>query len=57
MDSFDPLSTSASELQKALKSGRLTTVTIAETYLKEIEKNNGYLKAVIATAPKTRYGS
>lgn len=50
---FDVLTTTASELQILLASGKVTSAQLIEVYLAEIEKNNGYLKAVIFTAPKT----
>ena len=40
------------ELQSLLSSGKLTSAQLVEVYLAEIDKYNGYLKAVIATAPK-----
>ena len=48
---FDTLTTTATELQESLKSGQLTSVQVVETYLSEINKYNGWLKAVICTAP------
>lgn len=50
---FDVLTTTAAELQSFLSSGKLTSTQIVEVYLAEIEKHNAYLKAVIATAPKS----
>ncbi|KAI4220073.1 MAG: hypothetical protein LQ349_008177 [Xanthoria aureola] len=49
---FDVLTTTASELQILLASGTVTSAQLIEVYLAEIERNNGYLKAVICTAPK-----
>lgn len=49
---FDVLTTTASELQILLASGKFTSAQLIEVYLVEIERNNGYLKAVICTAPK-----
>ena len=49
---FDVLTTTAAELQRSLNSGLLTSVQLVEVYLDQIEKHNGYLKAVIATAPR-----
>ncbi|CAO1601940.1 hypothetical protein XANCAGTX0491_005578 [Xanthoria calcicola] len=49
---FDVLTTTASELEILLASGEITSAQLIEVYLAEIEKNNGYLKAVICTAPK-----
>lgn len=49
---FDVLTTTAAELQMSLTSGLLTSVQLVQVYLDEIEKHNGYLKAVIAAAPR-----
>lgn len=49
---FDVLTTTASQLSNLLAAGKTTTVQLAEIYLHEIEKHNGYLRAVIATAPR-----
>ena len=50
---FDVLITPAAALQSLLRSGQLTSAQLGEIYLAEIEKHNGYLKAVIATAPQS----
>jgi len=50
---FDVLTTTAAELQSYLCSGKLTSARLVEVFLSEIEKYNGYLRAVIATAPKS----
>jgi amidase len=53
--SFDPLTTTAVELQKRLENGSLTSVEIVETYLGQIEKFNRagiYLNALISVAPR-----
>ena len=49
---FDVLTTTASELKILLASGKVTSAQLIEVYLAENERNNGYLKAVICTAPK-----
>ena len=49
---FDVLTTTAAELQRSPNSGLLKSVQLVEVYLDQIEKHNGYLKAVIATAPR-----
>ncbi|CAL8579858.1 hypothetical protein XPA_005588 [Xanthoria parietina] len=49
---FDVLTTTASELQILLASGKVTSAQLIDVYLAEIERNNGYLKAVICTAPR-----
>ena len=50
---FDVLTTTAAELESLLDAGRLTSKELVHVYLAEIDKKNGYLKAVIATAPRT----
>ena len=52
---FNPLSTTALELQSHLVSGSLTSVQILETYLAQIEKHNHTgqkLNAIISVAPR-----
>lgn len=49
---FDVLTTTAAELQDLLEAGKTTSGKLAQIYLDEIEKHNGYLKAVICTVPK-----
>ncbi|KAL8851737.1 MAG: hypothetical protein Q9221_003347 [Calogaya cf. arnoldii] len=49
---FDVLTTTASDLARLLHVGKVTSAKLIEVYLAEIEKSNGYLKAVITTAPK-----
>ncbi|KAL8657006.1 MAG: hypothetical protein Q9226_002348 [Calogaya cf. arnoldii] len=49
---FDVPTTTASDLARLLLAGKVTSAQLIEIYLAEIEKNNGYLKAVISTAPK-----
>lgn len=48
---IDVLRASAQELQEALTSGTITSVTLVKEYLGQIEKYNGRLHAVIETAP------
>jgi amidase len=53
--SFNPLPTTALELQSHLQSGSLTSVQILETYLAQIEKHNHAgqkLNAIISVAPR-----
>ena len=50
---FDPLTTTATELQEFLNSRQLTSVQLVDMYLSEIEKYNEWLKAVICTAPRS----
>jgi amidase len=52
---FNPLTTTALELQSHLQSGSLTSVHILETYLAQIEKHNHAgqkLNAIISVAPR-----
>ena len=53
--SFDVLTTTATELQHSLKNGDLTSVQIVQSYLAQIEKHNHEgmnLRAVLALAPR-----
>jgi amidase len=55
MATFDPLITTAVELQRLLEARQLTSVQIIERYLKQIEKFNHagpYLNALLAVAPR-----
>jgi amidase len=52
MSQFDSLTATASDLQAQLTSGKYTSVQLVELYLNQIAQDNGYLHAVIATAPK-----
>jgi amidase len=49
--SFDPLSTTASDLQQLLKEGTITSVQIVEQYRNHIEKYNDKLRAIICIPP------
>jgi len=52
---FNPLTTTALELQALLQSGSLTSSEVLETYLEQIEKHNHagqQLNAIISVAPK-----
>lgn len=49
---FDPRVLTASELQSFLQDFKTTSVQLVETYLEQIETYNGYIHAVIGTAPK-----
>jgi amidase len=49
---FNVLTATVTELEDMLNNGTLTSEIIVTEYLKQIEKYNGYLHAVIATAPK-----
>ena len=52
---FNPLTTTALELQSHLKSGFLTSVQLLETYLAQIERHNHAgqkLSAIIGIAPR-----
>jgi amidase len=48
---FDVLSTTATDLQKLLQEGKITSVEIVRIYHRHIEKYNGKLRALICTAP------
>ncbi|KAG8161020.1 hypothetical protein KVR01_009284 [Diaporthe batatas] len=49
---FDLRVVTASDLQGLLQDGKTTSVELVELHLKQIETYNGYLHAVISTAPK-----
>ncbi|KAH8761174.1 amidase family protein [Diaporthe sp. PMI_573] len=49
---FDPRVVTASELQSLLQDRKTTSVQLVEFYLEQIETYDGYLHAVISTAPK-----
>lgn len=54
MSAFDPITTSAAQLQDLLQAGSLSTVDIVHTYLARIEKHNHHglkLNALISVAP------
>lgn len=48
----DLLLLTATELEKLLSNGSLTSLQIVEQYLEQISKYNGYLHAMISTAPR-----
>lgn len=50
---FDPILATASDLQQLLQDGRLSSVDIVDVYLQQITKHNHYLKAVLATVPRS----
>lgn len=50
---FDPRTATASDLQALLRASKVTSVQLVKVYLKQIEQYNGYLKAVISTAPES----
>ncbi|KAJ8125094.1 hypothetical protein O1611_g8546 [Lasiodiplodia mahajangana] len=49
---FNVLTATVTELEYLLNNGALTSEVIVTEYLKQIEKHNDYLHAVIATAPR-----
>lgn len=49
---FDVLTAEARDLQNWLQSYSLCSVDLVEAYLKQIQKHNGYLHAVISIAPQ-----
>lgn len=48
---FDPVVTSAGDLQEKLVSGEITSVQILNEYYRQILSYNGYLKAIYQLAP------
>lgn len=52
MKAFNPLDTTASDLQSALSSGEITSVKIVKSYLGHIENHNDRLRAVLQVAPE-----
>ncbi|WQF83994.1 Putative amidase signature domain-containing protein [Colletotrichum destructivum] len=49
---FNVLTATITELEELLNGGTLTSEVVVTEYLEQIEAHNGYLHAVIATAPK-----
>ncbi|KAF2833888.1 amidase signature enzyme [Ophiobolus disseminans] len=52
MASFNRLTTTASELQDLLRSGKLTSADALTAYLEQIDDHDSWLRAVIATPPR-----
>ncbi|KAI1123344.1 putative glutamyl-tRNA amidotransferase subunit A [Nemania abortiva] len=52
MAKFNVLTATVSDLEKSFKEGLLTSEFVVTEYLKQIEVCNGYLHAVIETAPR-----
>ncbi|CAO2654984.1 Nn.00g117170.m01.CDS01 [Neocucurbitaria sp. VM-36] len=50
--SINPLTATAAHVQARLTNGSVTSVALVQLYLSQIARHNGYLKAVIATAPE-----
>ena len=50
---FDPRTATASDLQELLQASMVTSFQLVKIYLQQIEQYNGYLKAVISTAPES----
>lgn len=48
---FNPLTATASGLQELLTGGKIDSVSIVNACLRQIEQHDGYLKAILATAP------
>lgn len=48
---FDPLTATAHELQMMMIGGTLKSTDLVEEYVRQIEKHNGYLRAVSVYAP------
>ncbi|ETN40803.1 uncharacterized protein HMPREF1541_05083 [Cyphellophora europaea CBS 101466] len=51
--SIDPLTETASSLQTKLTAGTITSKQLIDVYLGQLARHNGYLKAVIETAPES----
>ncbi|KAK7968843.1 amidase [Apiospora saccharicola] len=51
---FDPLTTTATTLQKLLQNGAVTSVQIIDRYLMQIERHNPTLNAFISLAPRDK---
>ncbi len=54
MASFDVLTATASQVQKLLQGGHVTSEGIAQQYLQHIDKHNGRLRALVEVTPKDR---
>ncbi|KAF2655860.1 amidase family protein [Lophiostoma macrostomum CBS 122681] len=52
MSTIDPLTATAVDLQNLLSEGKTTSSELVNLYLGRIAKDNGYLRAVIATSPQ-----
>jgi amidase len=49
---FDPFVATASQLQLYLQSGKLSSQDLLRRYLEEIDKNDGYIKAITSLPPR-----
>ena len=47
----NPLTATAADVQAKLTEGSVTSEALFQLYLNQIARHNGYLRAVIATAP------
>ena len=52
--SLDLIVATAGDLQKGLSSGQLTSFELVDAYLDQIEKQDGYLNAMISKPPRAR---
>ncbi|KAI0100918.1 amidase family protein [Nemania sp. FL0031] len=52
IEEFNPFIATASAVQELLHNGRFTSEQLVQTYLDEIDKNNGYLRAVTSIPPR-----
>lgn len=50
--SFDVLTATVTQLEKLLNNGTLSSEVLVKEYLNQIQQNNEYLHAIIATTPK-----
>ncbi|KAF2117053.1 amidase signature domain-containing protein [Lophiotrema nucula] len=51
---FNPLTIEARDRLKLLQNGSLRSVDLVETYVKQIQRHDGYLHAMISTLPKEK---
>lgn len=49
---FDPVAATVTDIEKLLREKQVSSEQLVGTYLHQIAKYNGYLHAVIATAPQ-----
>jgi amidase len=53
-DPFDVLTTTATDLQRLLQEGKITSVHIVETYQRHIENYNENLREITSIAPNLK---
>ena len=52
--SLDLLTVTAQELQEQLTAGSTTSVELVDRYFEQIEKHDGYLRAILQKSPEAR---